>query len=127
VVAPGWSGNTPVDLYAPYSLAQGAEMLAWGLLFGAAALLGSRLLSTADRERWAARLLAGAGILSIVAWLTYLAAQLIALPAWVGGVAVGIGGLAWAVLWPLSTLLFARKHWSLGAAEASAPREPLSA
>jgi len=28
------------------------------------------------------------------------------LPDWVGGIAVGVGGLAWGVTWPLSAALF---------------------
>ncbi len=98
-----------LDLYATHSFAQGAEMLAWGWLFGAVALL----LAGAVRDlagAWPARLLAAAGLMSLGAGFVYTVALVATLPDWIGGVAVGVGGLAWGIAWPLSAALFLPAH-----------------
>lgn len=94
-----------LDLYVTHSFAQGAEMLAWGWLFGAATvLLAGAVRVTAGA--WPSRLLGASGLMSLAAGLVYLVAAVATLPDWVGGVAVAVGGLAWGIVWPASAALY---------------------
>jgi hypothetical protein len=101
-----WPERGPqLDLYVTHSFAQGAEMLAWGWLFGAVtALLARAVRVTAGA--WPARLLAASGLMSLAAGLVYFVAPVVTLPDWVGGIAIAAGGLAWGAVWPLSAALF---------------------
>ncbi|HSP08476.1 MAG TPA: hypothetical protein VLU92_02625 [Candidatus Dormibacteraeota bacterium] len=100
-----------LDLYVTYSLGQDAEMLAWGLLFGATGLLVARAMSVSEVEAWPVRLLAASGVMALIAGLVYGAAVIGSLPEWVGGIGIAAGGAAWALLWPLSAALYASAMW----------------
>jgi hypothetical protein len=94
-----------LDLYMTHSFAQGAEMLAWGWLFGAV----TGLLVVAVRVTagiWPARLLGASALMSVAAGLVYFVALVAALPDWIEGIAVALGGLAWGATWPVSAALF---------------------
>lgn len=98
-------GVAQLDLYVTHSLAQGAEMLAWGWLFGAVtALLAGAVRATAGA--WPARLLGTSAFMSMSAGLVYFLAPIAVLPDWIGGIAIAVGGLAWGIAWPLSAALF---------------------
>jgi hypothetical protein len=101
-----WPGSGPqLDLYVTNSFAQGAEMLAWGWLFGAVtSLMAGAVRVTAGA--WPANLLLASGFMSLAAGLLYAVALVSTLPDWVGGVAVAVGGVAWAIVWPASAALF---------------------
>jgi hypothetical protein len=111
----GKQWSLQLDVYATNALAQGAEMLAWGGLFGVVTLV----LVAAIREvagTLPARLLGVAGMMSLVAGLVYALTAVATLSDWIGGAAAGVGGLAWAIVWPASAACFiantrSRRSW----------------
>lgn len=99
------TGLPQFDLYVSNSFAQGAEMLAWGLLFGTVTVLLAKAIRVTAGP-WPARLIGTAGLMSLAAGLVYVMTMVATPPAWVGGVAVAVGGLAWGIVWPASAALF---------------------
>ncbi len=107
VVVQAWPehGLPQLDLYVPNSFAQGAEMLAWGWLFGAVTFLLARAVRV-TAGAWPSRLIGATGLMALAAALVYVVTMVSTLPDWVGGIAVAVGGLAWGIVWPASAGFF---------------------